>query len=350
MPYQAPEQTQQFDEVTRKVQIPNAKVGLVIGKGGETIKQLQYQSRARIQVTRDQDTAPGASYREIEVVGTPDAIAKAEQLINDIVNDVGGPGRALAAPGPDSVVIKVPNDKVGLIIGKGGETIKSMQTRSGARIQVQSDAELEPGATERTVTLSGNPQATAEAERAIKEVISGDRPPRRFDGPPGGGGYGGRGGYRSGPPSGQWGGPQGGYRPPSGPPSYGGYPAPAPAPAPYYGAPPAYAPQQAYPGYDQSGYGYAPPAYGAAPAASGAAPAYDYTAYQQPAAAPAAAGQYDYSQQYAQGYGQQGYYQAPADPASQGYYQQPAADGSAAAPAAGYDYSQGGAPAAAPTQ
>jgi hypothetical protein len=49
---------------------------------------------------------------------------------------VGGPGRALAAPGPDSVVIKVPNDKVGLIIGKGGETIKSMQTRSGARIQV----------------------------------------------------------------------------------------------------------------------------------------------------------------------------------------------------------------------
>lgn len=26
MPYQAPEQTQQFDEVTRKVQIPNAKV------------------------------------------------------------------------------------------------------------------------------------------------------------------------------------------------------------------------------------------------------------------------------------------------------------------------------------
>jgi far upstream element-binding protein len=64
------------------------QVGLVIGKGGETIKQLQYQSRARIQVTRDQDTAPGASYREIEVVGTPDAIAKAEQLINDIVNDV----------------------------------------------------------------------------------------------------------------------------------------------------------------------------------------------------------------------------------------------------------------------
>ena len=60
----------------------------MIGKGGETIKQLQYQSQARIQVTRDQDTPPGAQYREIEVVGTDEAIAKAEQLINDIVNDV----------------------------------------------------------------------------------------------------------------------------------------------------------------------------------------------------------------------------------------------------------------------
>ena len=43
---------------------------------------------ARIQVTRDQDTPPGAQYREIEVVGTEEALAKAEQLINDIVNDV----------------------------------------------------------------------------------------------------------------------------------------------------------------------------------------------------------------------------------------------------------------------
>ena len=49
---------------------------------------------------------------------------------------VGGPGRALAAPGPDAVTMIVPNDKVGLIIGKGGETIKNLQNRSGARIQV----------------------------------------------------------------------------------------------------------------------------------------------------------------------------------------------------------------------
>jgi rRNA processing protein Krr1/Pno1 len=58
-----------------------------------------------------------------------------------------------------------------LIIGRGGETIKSLQSRSGVRIQVQTDSETEPGATERIVTLIGNKKATDMAYDLIKEVI-----------------------------------------------------------------------------------------------------------------------------------------------------------------------------------
>jgi hypothetical protein len=58
-----------------------------------------------------------------------------------------------------------------LIIGRGGETIKSLQSRSGVRIQVQNDSETEPGATERIVTLIGNKKATDIAYDMIKEVI-----------------------------------------------------------------------------------------------------------------------------------------------------------------------------------
>jgi far upstream element-binding protein len=32
--------------------------------------------------------------------------------------------------------MKIANNRVGLVIGKGGETIKSMQARSGARLLV----------------------------------------------------------------------------------------------------------------------------------------------------------------------------------------------------------------------
>ncbi|KAF5952529.1 hypothetical protein HYC85_010473 [Camellia sinensis] len=41
-----------------------------------------------------------------------------------------------AAGTVEQVLMQVPNQKVGVIIGKGGETIKNLQTRSGARIQV----------------------------------------------------------------------------------------------------------------------------------------------------------------------------------------------------------------------
>jgi transcription antitermination factor NusA-like protein len=36
-------------------------------------------------------------------------------------------------PSEDAYIIPVPKDCVGLVIGKGGETIKMLQERSGAR-------------------------------------------------------------------------------------------------------------------------------------------------------------------------------------------------------------------------
>lgn len=72
----------------KKIEIPNGRVGVIIGKGGETIKYLQLQSGAKIQVTRDMDADPNSTYRAVELMGTPEQIAKAEQLINDVLSEV----------------------------------------------------------------------------------------------------------------------------------------------------------------------------------------------------------------------------------------------------------------------
>jgi hypothetical protein len=37
-------------------------------------------------------------------------------------------------PSPDAYIVNVPDDIVGLIIGKGGETIRTLQIESGARV------------------------------------------------------------------------------------------------------------------------------------------------------------------------------------------------------------------------
>lgn len=74
---------------SKKIDIPNGRVGVIIGKGGETIKYLQLQSGAKIQVTRDMDADPNSATRMVELMGTPEQIAKAEQLINDVLLEVG---------------------------------------------------------------------------------------------------------------------------------------------------------------------------------------------------------------------------------------------------------------------
>ena len=61
---------------------------MIIGKSGETIKYLQAQSGAKIQVTRDMDADPNSQTRSVELMGTSEQISRAEQLINDVLAEV----------------------------------------------------------------------------------------------------------------------------------------------------------------------------------------------------------------------------------------------------------------------
>lgn len=77
-----------FQGTSKRIDIPNGRVGVIIGKGGETIKYLQLQSGAKIQVTRDMDADLNSPTRMVELMGTPEQISKAEQLINDVLAGV----------------------------------------------------------------------------------------------------------------------------------------------------------------------------------------------------------------------------------------------------------------------
>ncbi|PWZ12942.1 Far upstream element-binding protein 2 [Zea mays] len=108
------------------------RVGVIIGKAEETIRYIQLQSGAKIQVTRDHEAEPGALTRQVELSGNPEQISKAEQLIKEVLAeaDVGSSGAGSGGQkynatqqGAETFQMKISNNKVGLIIGKGGETI-----------------------------------------------------------------------------------------------------------------------------------------------------------------------------------------------------------------------------------
>ncbi len=189
--------------ITEVMKIPNEAVGLVIGRSGETIRQLQIRAGADIQVSRDQGEERG-----IVIQGPAENVAMAKSLVNQIVSEKlesitgggatpgaggGGDGGGFAGPSMNSneTQFLIPQRHVGLVIGSGGQQIRQLQDQSGARIQVAKDPI--PGSghplDQRQVTLSGDPSCVATAKGMIETLMAND--PRSSGG---GGGMGGMGG------------------------------------------------------------------------------------------------------------------------------------------------------------
>ncbi|KAJ1423449.1 K-like proteiny domain [Sesbania bispinosa] len=326
---------------SKKIDIPNGRVGVIIGKGGETIKYLQLQSGAKIQVTRDMDADPNSPTRTVELTGTPEAIASAEKLINEVLAEAeaGGSGivarRLTGQAGSDEFVMKIPNNKVGLIIGKGGETIKICKLQlehefSICAITTRIKNSCGDTSTERTLKIDGTPDQLESAKQLVNQIISGEN---RLRNPAMSGGYSQQ-GYQSRPPS--------SWAPPGAPMQQPGYgymqPGAYSGPSPQYNMPqPPYAgyPPQQSGGYSTNWDQSTAPPHQQSTHAGG----YDYYSQQPPQqqnpggpAPPADGSTYNYSQPPSsgynhpgQGYGQDSYSAYNAPPQS-GYGQPPAYD------------------------
>lgn len=114
-----------------KVPVPNDRVGLVIGKGGITIKEIMSKTRTQIQVPREADKE-NPNFRSIIITGDPTDVLNAKKYIMEIVDGQMGS----IPPGIPITTMNIPDDKVGLIIGKKGSIIQDIQLKSKAYIQI----------------------------------------------------------------------------------------------------------------------------------------------------------------------------------------------------------------------
>ncbi|KAF5661219.1 hypothetical protein FDENT_13570 [Fusarium denticulatum] len=195
-----------------QIMVPDRTVGLIIGRGGETIRDLQERSGCHINIVGESKSVNGL--RPVNLIGTREAAARAKDFIMEIVDSdsrgdapppvkrLGGGGAAPGSRhdgsqrdaggsgGPDKIndAVYVPSDAVGMIIGKGGETIREMQNTTGCKINVAQSSG--PGETQREIALIGSRDSIARAKLAIDEKVDAVR--QKGSGPRGGSG-GGRG-------------------------------------------------------------------------------------------------------------------------------------------------------------
>ena len=70
-----------------EMNVPGHKVGLIIGKGGKTIKQLQERSRAKIIII--QDSPEVAHEKPLRITGDPGAVEAAKELVTSFLGQRG---------------------------------------------------------------------------------------------------------------------------------------------------------------------------------------------------------------------------------------------------------------------
>ncbi|XP_077696469.1 RNA-binding protein Nova-2 isoform X2 [Eretmochelys imbricata] len=192
-----------------KVLIPSYAAGSIIGKGGQTIVQLQKETGATIKLSKSKDFYPGTTERVCLVQGTAEALNAVHNFIAEKVREIPqsvvkpesvnilqpqttmNPDRAkqlLWSVSPESQAqppdpppvsspwqakLIVPNSTAGLIIGKGGATVKAIMEQSGAWVQLSQKPEG-INLQERVVTVSGEPEQIRKAVDIIVQKIQED--------------------------------------------------------------------------------------------------------------------------------------------------------------------------------
>ncbi|CAE7404088.1 Khsrp, partial [Symbiodinium pilosum] len=163
----AKERTGQVNPNACTLKVPHELIGMLIGRGGETIKDLKKESGARIDIAKEADEE-GCTERQVHITGPPECVEFAKKMIEDMLGksregrDKDGPRK------PGGRVIKVPTDMIGVLIGRGGETISKIQKESAARIEIHKD---DRDALDRSVTISGPADNIERAIRAIDDVL-----------------------------------------------------------------------------------------------------------------------------------------------------------------------------------
>lgn len=193
-------------------------MGVVIGKGGEMIKKIQNETGCKLQFIQGKGDGPGD--RRCIISGTKQQVEDAKRTIEDLIESVmvsftfvlfrcgitptnnanflviylpmqrsnqnnpnrnnqnttnsnyGYGGDTNHQPPREEISFAVPASKCGIVIGRGGETIKLINQQSGAFCEMDRSAINPPN--EKMFKMRGTPEQIEHARQLISEKIGVD--------------------------------------------------------------------------------------------------------------------------------------------------------------------------------
>ena len=138
-----------FGEVQNVLELGSRNaVNVVYGPNYQTIRGLQDSTGCRLDIDRGTTT--------LKLAGSADAVANATAQIHALLEANRG------------FEMTIENSKVGSVYGKGGETLRSIQDRTGTQIDVAR------GPTHATVSVMGSMEASQRARNMLQRAIDGE--------------------------------------------------------------------------------------------------------------------------------------------------------------------------------
>ena len=163
-----------------KVLLSNKDAGTVIGRKGQTIASLQANSSSNIRVSHAGEYFPGTEDRIVVIKGDPKHVQTGLQLmLTELYSESDSWKLQAATFGvegdiPLLVNLVIPDAASGLMIGKGGENIRSMVEASKAKIQLIPREKQLPGIPERLMTVQGTLAQIIKATNLIVDRLATD--------------------------------------------------------------------------------------------------------------------------------------------------------------------------------
>lgn len=184
-----------------EVFVPKIAVGVVIGKGGDMIRKIQLECGGKLQFLQGKNDEPGD--RRCFIQGTKQQVEQAKRTIEGLIENVmtrsrngNGPntGNSVNSEGygggsnygygygvnhaqqtsREEITFMVPNSKCGIVIGRGGETIKLINQQTGAYCEMDRIAVNPPS--EKLFKCKGTPEQVEAARQMIAEKINMELP------------------------------------------------------------------------------------------------------------------------------------------------------------------------------
>lgn len=157
-----------------KMLCPYYCAGAIIGKGGETIKELMDKTDCDVKISKNDERFPTTSERVISVQGDQSAVEECILFCQDKIRKDQPPpnakseSHAINAKRKEACKIVVSDTSAGRIIGKGGQRIKDMKNDYSVDINITRKDELPRGFDERCVSVEGE---AGNVDNCVKEVI-----------------------------------------------------------------------------------------------------------------------------------------------------------------------------------